>query len=290
MGSGARIIHPAACPEISPTDCETENIPMHWHDQTIALGRLRVSWELGLGKGFQIGASLPVDLKVSTIQYTDTNDEPYTPPYAGIHHRNEVLTGLGDGQLLMRYVRRINDIAIFSGGLGVSLPFGRTEEDPYTLASQSLPHQHFQFGTGLFMPSATLSLMLRKDRFGLQIWGLAQLPPYTNGKGFRPGTTGTWGFSPQIKIHPRVDLLLPLEGVHQGRERWNGTYAASSGKHSLRTGLMIGITLKRGLWLYTQGTVPIWQKSLSTNTDDQILEPFVGTLGLSWSSDKAIWD
>ena len=190
---------------------------------------------------------------------------------------------------MVSHVQSVGKMGAFTIGIGSTLPFGRTEQNPYLLGAQSEEHQHFQFGTGAFVPAATTSLFLRKERLGLQIWGGGQFPLYANKKGFKPGISGTWGIAPQYRLHARVDLLLPIEGVHQARNKWNGEFAPSSGKHTLRTGVMLGFTLKRGLWLYTQASVPVWQKSLSTNTNDQILEPFLGTLGISWRSDKALW-
>ena len=253
------------------------------------LGRFQTSFELGLGKGFQVQTILPFDVKGSGIRYSLADGSDYTPTYAGIHHRNEVLAGLGDGQLIARQVRQIGDLTTFTIGVGLTLPFGTTEEDPFELAAESKEHQHFQFGTGTFMPSLQTSLLIRKDRFGGQFWAQGQMGLYDNTKGFRPGPTLTWGIAPQIKVHPRVDLLIPVQGIHQGRERWSGVEAESSGKHTLRVGVMTGITLKRGLWFYIQGSVPVWQRSLSSNTDDQILEPFVGTIGISWMPDKRLW-
>ena len=289
VGSGARIRHMAACPDISPVDCSKEDIPEHWHDQRLMLGRFQIGWELGLGKGFQIQAILPVDLKGSRIEYTDMDGNEYMPPYAGIHHRNETLVGLGDARIMASQVRAVGKQGAPAIRLGTTLPLGRTEENPYVLGLQSKEHQHFQFGTGTFMPTANVSLFLRKDRWGLQAWTGGQVALYANAHGFKPGVSGNWGIAPQYRIHARVDLLLPIEGVHQARNRWGDNIAPSSGKHSLRTGVLIGVTVKRGLWLYTQASVPVWQQSLSTNTNDQILEPFLGTLGISWRSDKALW-
>lgn len=158
------------------------------------------------------------------------------------------------------------------------------------MGAESKEHQHFQFGTGVVSPRFNLGWNIRKDRFGLQTWTSVLTPLYANRKGFQPGLSLAWGLSPQIKIHPRVDLFVPIEGAHQTKEKWDGQFAPSSGKHSIRTGLMFGITIKRGVWLFAQGLVPIWQQSLSDNTDDQVLEPFVGTIGISWAPDKPLWD
>lgn len=251
---------------------------------------MQASWEVGLGKGFQARVSLPFDIKGSRIQYTLEDGTEYQPPYAGIHHRNETLVGLGDAVLGTRYVTAISEMSVLSLGLGLTIPLGSTEENPYLLGAESKEHQHFQFGTGVLSPRFQIAWNIRKNRFGLQTWASAQTPIYKNRKGFKPGFSAGWGISPQVKIHPRIDLFLPLEGAHLAKETWNGQQAPSSGKHALRTGLMVGVTLKRGVWLFAQGLVPVWQQSLSDNTDDQILEPFVGTLGISWAPDKPLWD
>ena len=287
--SGARIRHVAACPGISPPDCAENDIPIHFHEQGMVLSRVRFSSELGLGKGFQVGLELPLDFKVSTIRYELVDGSSYQPPYSGIHHRNETLVGLGDGRLRLRYVARIGDLVTLGVGAGATLPFGRTEEDPFLLAKEGDEHQHFQFGTGTIIPVASTEILIRKDRFGLQLWSSAQFSMYTNGKDFKPGSSVTWGIAPQVKIHPRVDLLAMFDGLHQAKDIWSGEQAPSSGKHRLNAGAMIGVTVHRGVWVYVQGSVPVWQRSLSIVQDDQILEPFTGSMGVSWALDTPIW-
>ena len=82
-----QVNHVAACPEVSPTACETQDIPDHMHHQGIRWFRSTLGLSLGLGKGWQVHADLPVDLKVLNIEYS-LDGGPYDPPYAGIHHRS----------------------------------------------------------------------------------------------------------------------------------------------------------------------------------------------------------
>ena len=86
-----------------------------------------------------------------------------------------------------------------------SLPFGKTEEDPYALAADSQVHQHFQLGTGVFSPILSVNITRQFGRSGLLFRGHTRLSIYENSKGFMPGdihgvTLGGWH-----KNHSKVD-------------------------------------------------------------------------------------
>src|SRR5687767_13110119 len=96
-GVGVRIVHEASCPEDNPVVCATEDIEPYVHDQKIDWFRADLGVFYGLGGGWQLGAGVPFDVRVLRIDYYDLAGEPYEPPYANIHHRDEVLWGPTDG-------------------------------------------------------------------------------------------------------------------------------------------------------------------------------------------------
>ena len=81
-----------------------------------------------------------------------------------------------------RYVTAISEMSVLSLGLGLTIPLGSTEENPYLLGAESKEHQHFQFGTGVLSPRFQIAWNIRKNRFGPQTWASAQTPIYKNRK------------------------------------------------------------------------------------------------------------
>jgi hypothetical protein len=212
--------------------------------QGITLVRLQPGFAIGLGKGFQLGFRLPIDIKGSTIRYELLDGAPYSPPYGSIHHRTETLIGLGDAQFEFGLHGAPPGTPILLGlGLGVVLPTGKTEEDPFELAAREKEHQHLQFGGGTVDPTVSLSFVLRTRPFGMLLFGGARVPLYENPKGYRgsisiQGAVGST-FRPSSPAD-RLQLLLLLHASHQEPERWYGEPGENSGRDTL--GVSIGAT------------------------------------------------
>ena len=158
-GTHIAFSHDAHCPEISPRVCADPDIEMlpHEHHQGVTMLRYQTTASVGLGGGWQVMGMIPVDAKLISIEYTTMDGEPYDPPYGDIHHRNETLFGLGDGRIEAQYFFRVADGWVLGGGLGATVPLGRTEENPYALAERSEKHQHMQMGSGTVDPAFSLS-------------------------------------------------------------------------------------------------------------------------------------
>ena len=96
------------------------------------------------------------------IQYRWLDGVPFTPPFPKLHHRNETLFGLLAPWLSVtaRVASGRYEVAF---RLGITLPLGKTEENPFTRGELGLPYQHLQFGTGTVNPvlgvSWTVSVM-----------------------------------------------------------------------------------------------------------------------------------
>ena len=96
-GFSSRIVHEAECPDISPVHCAEGEIPNHVHDQGLVFINLMNTAVYSFGDGWQIALMIPFQARFLSIDYyLSGTQEEYLPPYAGIHHRNETLLGLGD--------------------------------------------------------------------------------------------------------------------------------------------------------------------------------------------------
>ena len=150
--------HVASCPEISPPDCmdaSLPDIPDHMHHQGIRWFRTSVGVSLGLGKGWQLQTIVPVDLKSLSIDYS-LDGEPYSPPYGGIHHRNETLFGVSDPKL---WLQRFS-------GLPKDFVLGPNWAPVFHWVKSKKIHLHwpqrrtpaFSTRTGTFVPAARMDL------------------------------------------------------------------------------------------------------------------------------------
>lgn len=281
-GTQVRIRHVALCPEVDPLGCAVEDIPEHWHDQRVGWLRFDPTLNVGLGKGWQASLALPLDLRVVQVDYETPDGAPFDPPYDDIHHRNETLAGPTDGTLLGKRYFRVGETAIVGLGVGTTLPFGRTEEDPYALTEEGLRHQHMQLGTGTFVPTVTAEGLLEGARWGGMAWVSGRLPLYANGKGYQPGAGVTGGFGPSYRPLPKLQLLASVEGSFEGPEKWSGTPYGS--RATAVGGLTAVYTLSPALVLQAQARVTALQWSGHHDEDEgSAVQRFLGSAGLSWT-------
>lgn len=281
-GLRVRIIHTAECPGVSAPDCAVYDIPPHTHDQSISWLRLDPTLNMGLGKGFQVSVTMPLDLRVLTVDYYTSDGATYDPPYGDIHHRDETLYGIVDPRVYIQRFMRPNDGLILGGGLGVTVPLGQTEDDPFALGSEGEYHQHMQFGTGVFTPLARGTLVWSHDlQWGLFAWGGGQLPLYANDKGYQPAATLDLGAGPTFRPTPKWQLLPSIEGTLEGPEYWSGT--AYNGRFSLLTGATVLYSPKKDLVFQGQARTTLLQRERGNpEGEGQILQRLILTLGLSW--------
>jgi hypothetical protein len=282
-GMYAEITHLATCPEISPVHCAEETLPDHTHDQSMGWMRGGPQFNFGVGKGFQLNLSVPVDFKVLGISYSLLDGTDYEPPYSGLHHRNEVLFGQSDGQLGLRWFGWAFPTLLVGGGVATTLPWAVIERDPFELATQSLQHQHFQRGTGTFIPSVHGSLIWSKGNFGLMVNGGARFSLYENRNGYQPGSGLQWGVGPTYSLNIPLTFHVSLEGAHDGADRWAGETAPSSGRHALIPGLNVLYMASSTMVLQAQIKTTAWQRNLSSNDNDQLMQKVMGTIGVSWT-------
>ncbi len=283
-GTSVRIRHVAVCPEVDPIRCDEEAIPEHWHDQRILWFRLDPTLTVGLGGGWQASVSVPVDARGVTVAYETPAGEPYDPPYADIHHRTETLWGPTDGTLLARKYVHAGERGIAGFGLGTTLPFGRTEADPYALTEQGLTHQHMQLGSGTFVPTASLEGVLGGARWGGTAWVSGRLPLYANPRGYRPGASLTGGLGPTWRPLPPLQLVATIEGSFEGPEAWSGTPYGS--RATAVGGVTAVYSLSDALVLQGQARVTAFTWSGHHDADEgSAVQRFLGTVGISWTFD-----
>ena len=274
--------HDAHCPEVSPKHCGDPNvpeIPHHEHHQSVTLTRLQGAVSYGLGQGWQIYGKVPVDIKILGIEYTLHDGSPYQPPYGDIHHRNEVLFGLGDGKIEIQHFYRLSKRWVVGAGFGSTLPLGRTEEDPYQLAAKSTKHQHIQMGEGVFKPTFSASAVWSGMVWGMTTFINGELAMYENNKEFRPPSRIHVAMGPTYRLTAKLMLTAEASFSHESQAEWHAEPDPQSGQTRGVIGASVIYRFNPMLAVMLQGNTTVFQW-----TEEAVLrQPFVGSFGLTWT-------
>lgn len=156
--------HEDGCADL--TNCDQVPVqPTYVHDQFLMPMELRGTLDWALTEHLGLTAQLPVRMVLTTIGYETPEGAHYDPPNEGTHHRNEALVGLGDPLLGVRLGGVLAEAWWVVAQLGVSVPLGRTEANPFAAGDRGDTHQHIQFGSGTFDPLVSLAVARTLDRF-----------------------------------------------------------------------------------------------------------------------------
>jgi hypothetical protein len=219
-GTTVHVVHEAGCRDTTTCE-ELPAQPAYLHDQRLYPWELRLAAEYGISEALGVEVQLPFRSVTTSITYTTPGGAPYQPLDPGVHHRDETVAGIADPWFLLR-------VGVTSGSWwlaarpGVSIPLGRTEENPFALGDRGVRHQHIQLGSGTFDP--VLVLEASRGFGGLEFQGFmqGQLPLYENGHGYR----APWRVYAGTSLGPRFwgqwVGALGLEAFHEAAEQWDG--------------------------------------------------------------------
>jgi hypothetical protein len=168
-----------------------------------------------------IEAQIPFKITNTSIIYRRLDGTPFEPDYGNIHHRDETLFGFGDPWLSARASFSFAGVAAFTK-LGLSLPLGSTEENPFELGELGLTHQHVQFGTGTVNPVLALGVLHRAGPVELSAFAQALLVLYQNGHGYRAGHRFAVGAGALVDLTDWLAISLSADLINEQPERWNG--------------------------------------------------------------------
>jgi hypothetical protein len=229
--------HVAECPDLGP-ECRTATPPTpynHHVDQLMS----DVSLDVSYGIAPWLAAELRLVLRIVDVNptYSELDGTAKSVPN-DIHHHDETLVGPGDPWLVLRAAAASGKV-VTGARLGVTLPIGRTEPDPYALGAEGRWHQHLQFGTGTFMPIVGAGVSWASEPVELSLSALALFSVYENSEGFRapsrfflstratlPLADGAW------KPYVSADLTHETEELWAGMEGMEGS--------TVRTEVLLG--------------------------------------------------
>jgi|SRR5882672_200594 len=202
-------------------DDEPENPQPYWHVQNLIVSELEITAARGLGANLGIDAFLPIRLVRDRVRYLDLSRQPYVPPNPGLHHRNETLSGLADPQVGLDYGRHWAPWTL-AARLGLSIPVGRTEANPFELGRLGKWHQHIQFGTGTWDPLLGLALGRAAGPIDLQLTGVARLPVSENEHGYRAGRRYGLFLNGSPALPNQWSANAGLKLAREEPEKWSG--------------------------------------------------------------------
>lgn len=257
-GTTVHVVHEAGCRDTASCS-EVPVQPTYFHDQRLYPLEARLAAEYGISETFGIELQLPFRSVTTSIEYTAADGAPYEPLDPGVHHRNETVAGIADPWLLLR-IGKTFDKWWLAARPGVSLPLGRTEENPFELGDQGLRHQHIQLGSGTVDPVLVLEASRAFDRWQLQLFAQGQLPLYENQHGYLAPWRVYGGTSLGTKLIGKLTGSLGVEAFHEAAEEWDGELRQDGNLG--RTEVLAAVTLTQtfGATELTLGVrVPVWR-------------------------------
>lgn len=213
----------------------THVVKLDWYRTQLTVGRaILPDWD--------IEVVLPYDVKDVTAKYELPDGSSFNNPQGDVHHRTETLSGIGDLRLMVNH-----HAAGFHVGLGLSLPSGRVEEDPYELGSLGVKHQHIQFGTGTVDPLFHIGYGWTSGRWGLHANVHAHVPLYYGPEGYKAATVLDYSAGPSFALAEWLAVSLQYAGVYQSRAYWGSDVDPNSGY--VMHGLSLAIPVRTGAWV-----------------------------------------
>jgi hypothetical protein len=219
-GTTVHVVHEAGCADLG--DCDELPVqPTYMHDQHLYPVELRIAAEYGISELWGVELQLPLRAVTTTIEYTTPEGEHYEPLDPDVHHRDETVIGLVDPWLLAR----IGGFASkwwLAARPGVSIPLGKTRENPFTLGDRGIRHQHIQLGTGTFDPVLALEASRKVDDWDVGFFAQGQASLYENEHGYRAPWKVAGGAMVGRDVLEDTNVSLGLESFHEAAERWDG--------------------------------------------------------------------
>ncbi len=224
VGSPATATHTASEMLVGGTPAIVE------HDQSIVNDETRIVGELGITRYLAAGLVLPFRVFDTHIRYVDpSSGQVVSIENPDLHHRNEVLTGLGDPWLLARAAMVAAGTTI-SLRAGVTVPLGSTVPDPFALGDMGISHEHTQFGTGTFDPVVGIDGYRAFGTVTVEAYALTVQSLYENSHGYKAGNRYAFGAGAASNLGTtRWRFRATLERMSETAESWSGVVYTTEG-------------------------------------------------------------
>ncbi len=254
-----------------------DTVPQHRHQVTLNVYRIDVGLKYQLGPQWSLEANLPYESKVQEASIEKLDGVKYTEDEwkaivenGRIHHRDDTYTGLTDSEVFLGHYR----LGVFiegdflMGRIGTSIPFGKTEEDPWKLGAAGLEHLHLQFGTGTFNPIVNLhyNLPIYKG-FATHTSLRTKLPFYENSKTYRGSREFTYTAGLNYRLNKWFSFQAGYLGIYQSYAYWDGEIDKNTGLLFGMASLSTSITTPFNVPLSVTLMLPLHQKTLYDDSE-----------------------
>lgn len=266
------------------------DVPNHRHQVQVDLWRAEFVAAYTFAENWDAWLRLPYERKIrtSSIELVDpatAAEQDDMVRNLNIHHPTATLDGVSDASLLAatRKFSVFGDADVLAVAFGLSIPIGKTEENPYTLGSAGLAHQHMQFGTGTFNPLLEAFYVKRlSESTSVSINLVGKAPLYENSKGYKGSAEVSSGVNLLYNIDSDLRARLGWSSFYQGFAQWDGERDPNSGllSHGVTAGVTYSLTDEWDISLDLR--MPVSQRALTGNGDTYEHGPML-RLGLSRS-------
>ena len=267
---------------VSP-DGNVIGVPLHRHHVKLNIFRVDIGLKYQIGSQWMLEANVPYETKAqeATVEQID----PVTPEQwdaiirnGNNHHRNETYTGLADADVLLtHHVHGIfKEDDFFTGRVGTTIPFGKTEEDPWKLGAAGLEHLHIQFGTGTFNPIVDLHYSLPLyEGLGANASIRGKLPFYENSKTYRASRELTYTGGLNYRFSDWLSLQAGYLGFYQSYAYWAGELDINTGLLFSMASVGASIATPYNIPVSVALMLPLSQKTLYEDSDAFEFGPLV---------------
>jgi len=248
-----------------------------FHELSLQLHDLRLTTALAVRENLEIGLVVPFGLIVSDAAFL-TPDGAEMVGFGSIHHRDETLFGVGDIRALARYrMTPATSDLIFDVRVGLSLPTGNIEPNPFALGRAGQAHQHLFFGTGTVNPMGGLSAVLPVGSLLLDADVSASGAVYRNKYDYRAPTVINGRFGVSLSAG-QWSGDVSLGYLKEFPAEWAGEAAENSGRTDIVPGIGVRWQPDETWGLTLFGKRPITVEALG----GQMEVPFLVTLAVSY--------
>lgn len=217
-----------------------EDVDEGHYEASLMLFEARVSAEYAVTSWLGVGFAFPYRVAAVDVTYTDPDTGEVIDPEPTTHARDETLRGPGDPSLTVHGLREVGAFRIH-GRVGVSLPLGRTEDDPVALGNIGQEHEHLQFGTGTVSPFVGGEAQRRFGDVTAALWAVTYQSLYDNDHGYRAGDRYSAGLTASSELGLRAWTFGLAAEVHaETAERWHGVIPEDEGNEG-RVDVLAGV-------------------------------------------------
>jgi len=273
---------------VEPHQEEPGMVQADQHVLDTVLMNLDLEIALALTNRIELGIRLPFRQASADAKFLDETEEEI-PDFTSIHHRDEVLRGLGDVTLKAKYrliLPTSERSLLIDLNLALSLPTGGIEDDPFELGRQRKEHQHVFFGTGTFDPSLGLIVGYRFEQMMLAAEILWRGSVYPNERDYQGPQVVLGRLNADIPFLEKWSVRTGVELYQEWPAQWSGQNARNSGRLDLTPLVAISWSPTEMISSYLLFKRPI----VIDVSGGQVSLPFVVGAGLSasfdlWSAD-----